>query len=96
MDEPSSNLDPRARRQLINLLRTFKHTRVIASHDLDLILDTCERTIVLHAGRIAADGPTPDILRDDALLAANNLERPLSLQNRKVQSSKFKVQINAQ
>ncbi|MDP2993324.1 MAG: ABC transporter ATP-binding protein [Deltaproteobacteria bacterium] len=82
MDEPSSNLDPKARRQLINLLRTFKHTRVIASHDLDLILDTCARTIVLHAGRIAADGPTPDILRDDALLAANNLERPLSLQGR--------------
>lgn len=83
MDEPSSSLDPKARRQLINLFGTFEHTKIIAAHDLDLILDSCQRTIVLHAGRIAADGPTADILRDDALLAANNLERPLSLQGRR-------------
>ncbi len=82
MDEPSSSLDPKARRQLINLLNTFQHTKIIASHDLDLIWDTCRRTIVLHNGSIAADGPTADILCDDRLLAENNLERPLSFQAR--------------
>lgn len=80
MDEPSSSLDPRARRQLIKLLNTFKHTRIIASHDLDLILDTCQRTIVFSQGRIAADGPTTEIMHDEDLLLANGLEKPLSMQ----------------
>jgi cobalt/nickel transport system ATP-binding protein len=82
MDEPSSNLDPKARRQLIHLLNTFRHTKIIASHDLDLIWDTCTRTIVLHKGQIAADGLTSEILCDEDILTANNLERPLSLQKR--------------
>lgn len=80
MDEPSSNLDPRARRRLIELLATFTHTKIIATHDLDLAMDLCERTIVLHHGRIAADGPTASILCDPQILCPCGLEKPLRLQ----------------
>lgn len=80
MDEPSSSLDPSARRALIAQLRGFEHTKIVASHDLDLVLDVCRRTIVLARGRIVADGPTSEILSDDALLAGARLERPLRLQ----------------
>ena len=80
MDEPTSNLDPRARRQLIELLRSFEHTIIVATHDLDLVLDLCSRTIVLRAGCIAADGATRDLLQNEPLLRACSLEKPLSLQ----------------
>jgi cobalt/nickel transport system ATP-binding protein len=84
MDEPSSNLDPRARRQLIHLLASFRHTRIIATHDLDLVLDLCPRTIVLHRGEVAADGPTRLVFEDDELLGRCHLERPLSRQPRTI------------
>ena len=80
MDEPAANLDPKSRRLLINLLKTFTHSRIIASHDLDLILDVCTRCIVIREGRVAADGKTLDILTNRQLLEENNLELPLSLQ----------------
>jgi len=80
MDEPSSNLDPASRRRLIALLQSFEHTKIVATHDLDLVLDVCARTIVLREGRVAADGPTGSIFQDDALLASCHLERPLRLQ----------------
>jgi cobalt/nickel transport system ATP-binding protein len=80
MDEPTSGLDPRARRQLIGLLRDFSHTRIFTSHDLDMVLDLCPRTIVLCDGALMADGPTRAIFTDDALLERCKLERPLSLQ----------------
>ena len=80
MDEPTSNLDPRARRRLIGLLATFEHTKIIATHDLDMAADLCERTIVISNGTVAADGPTKEIFADDALLAACQLERPLGMQ----------------
>lgn len=80
LDEPSSGLDPRARRQLMALIKDFRQTRILASHDLDLIAELCERTIVLHAGRVAADRPSRDIFRDDTLLTQCGLERPLSMQ----------------
>ncbi|MCL5269715.1 MAG: energy-coupling factor ABC transporter ATP-binding protein [bacterium] len=80
LDEPTSNLDPKARRQLIELLRSFRHTKIIASHDLDMILDLCERTIVIHEGRITADGPTARIFNDQNLLAESHLEKPLRMQ----------------
>jgi len=80
MDEPASNLDPRSRRQLINLLKGFEHTKIIASHDLDLILDVCERCIIIKDGKIVADGYTPNILSDKRLLEENSLELPLSIQ----------------
>ena len=74
MDEPSSNLDPGARRRLINLLLSFQHTKIIATHDLDMVMDLCPRTIVFHQGKIAADGPTEEIFRNGALLEACGLE----------------------
>lgn len=80
MDEPASNLDPKSRRQLINLLKSFEHTKIIASHDLDLILDVCKRCIVIKEGKVVADGSTDKILSDRVLLEENNLELPLSLQ----------------
>ncbi|WP_310600061.1 ABC transporter ATP-binding protein [Desulfobulbus sp.] len=80
MDEPSSSLDPRARRTLTALLAGFGHTTIIATHDLDLVLDLCPRTIVLRQGQVAADGPTGEIFADNRLLAACHLEPPLRLQ----------------
>ncbi len=80
LDEPTSGLDPRARRQLMTLLRAFHHTRIITTHDLDMVLELCPRTIVLNDGRVMADGPTLDIFRDDALLAACHLEKPFAMQ----------------
>ena len=80
MDEPAANLDPRSRRSLISLLKTFKHSKIIASHDLDLILDVCERCIVIGGGAVVADGPSAEILSNKAFLEENNLELPLSLQ----------------
>ena len=80
LDEPTSNLDPRARRRLIRQLATFKHTKIIATHDLDMALDLCERTIVMSGGTITADGPTRQVFADDALLERSGLERPLSMQ----------------
>lgn len=83
MDEPSSNLDPRARRRLIGLLKGFEHTRIIATHDLELVLEICTRVIVLDAGRVAADGPALALLSDEALMLAHALERPHSLSAKK-------------
>ena len=79
MDEPSSGLDPRARRRLIGLLESFEHTRIVATHDLDLAADLCERTIVMGGGRVLADRPTAEVFRDDGLLAAGGLEQPLGM-----------------
>jgi cobalt/nickel transport system ATP-binding protein len=81
MDEPASSLDPKSRRQLINLLRGFKHTKIIASHDLDLILDVCERCIIIKDGRVVADGLSEEVLLNEPLLEENNLELPISRQH---------------
>jgi len=80
MDEPAANLDPRSRRLLINLLKTFEHSKIVASHDLDLIMDVCRRCIVIKEGTVIADGPVTEILTNKKLLEENNLELPLSLQ----------------
>lgn len=79
MDEPSSNLDPRARRRLIELLQSFEHTKIIATHDLELVVEVCSRVIVLDGGKVVADGPASDILSDEPLMLAHGLERPHSL-----------------
>jgi len=76
MDEPSSNLDPRARRRLIKLLQGFEHTRIIATHDLELVVEVCARVMVMDGGRIVAEGPTAELLNDEALMLAHGLERP--------------------
>jgi len=80
MDEPTSGLDPFARRRLMALLRDFSHTKIFTSHDLDMVMDLCERTIVLHEGEIRADGPTREIFQNEDLLVECHLEKPLSLQ----------------
>ncbi len=80
MDEPSASLDPRGRRLLISLLKTFRHTRLIATHDLDLVLEVCPRTMVLSEGRLEADGETRGIFQDRSLLERCRLEPPLCMQ----------------
>ena len=79
MDEPTSALDPCNRRLVINTIRRLPQTRLIASHDLDMILDTCDRVILLSGGRIAADGPAQQILRDRELLETHRMELPFCL-----------------
>lgn len=81
LDEPSSALDPRSRRRLINLLKGFSHTKIIATHDLDLVLELCDRTIVLKDGKVISDGTTAGILTNVELLEQSGLEVPLCLQN---------------
>ncbi|WP_035784481.1 energy-coupling factor ABC transporter ATP-binding protein [Butyrivibrio sp. MC2021] len=78
MDEPSIALDPRNRRNLIKILNEIDSLKIITSHDLDFILDTCERCLLLDEGRIIADGGSREILMDKELLEAHGLELPLS------------------
>lgn len=82
LDEPSAGLDPAARRRLIVLLRSFDHTKVIATHDLDLVLEVCTRVLVLHEGRVLGDGAPAEIFGDAELLRRCHLEPPLSWQGR--------------
>ena len=79
MDEPSTALDPKNRRTLIRTLNALPVTKIIATHDLDLVLETCDRVLLLHDGQIAADGPAGGILRDRALLEQHSLELPFCL-----------------
>ena len=80
MDEPSTALDPVNRRTVINTINRLSQTKLIASHDLDMILDTCQRVILLSHGTIVADGNAETILRDKALLEDNRMELPFCLQ----------------
>lgn len=82
MDEPSTALDPCNRRTVINTINRLPQTKLIVSHDLDMILDTCQRVILLSHGRIAADGNADTILRDKNLLETNRMELPFCLQRR--------------
>ena len=79
LDEPSANLDPTARRHLIDLLKRLSVTKIIAGHDLELILELCNRVAVLDQGRIVAEGNTRRILSDPLLMQQHKLEVPLSL-----------------
>jgi cobalt/nickel transport system ATP-binding protein len=78
LDEPSAQLDPRSRRQLINLLQELALTQLIATHDLDLALELCDRTIVLSGGRVVYDGNTERVMSDPDFLLHHSLESPLS------------------
>ena len=80
MDEPTSALDPYNRRKVINTIRALPQTKLIASHDLDMILDTCDRVLLLSGGELAADGPAGVLLHDAALLEAHRMELPLRFQ----------------
>ena len=76
LDEPSANLDPRARRELLDVLARIERTMLVTTHDLPLAAELCERAVILAAGRIVADGPCRDVLGDEDLLAAHDLELP--------------------
>jgi cobalt/nickel transport system ATP-binding protein len=76
LDEPSSNLDPAARRELADILLTLELTTIMVTHDLPYALELCPRAVVMNDGVIVADGPTGDLLADEALMAANRLELP--------------------
>jgi len=80
LDEPFSNLDPRARRTLIEVLQRFEGSQIIATHDLDIVAELCTRVIVLDDGKIRADGPPATVLGDRALMDRHGLEVPLRLQ----------------
>ena len=81
LDEPTSELDPRGKRELIRLLQSIPTTKIIASHDLELIFHLCSRTIVLDGGSIVAQGETRNILSDERLMLAHGLEKPHILQH---------------
>jgi cobalt/nickel transport system ATP-binding protein len=76
MDEPSSHLDPRGRRRLIEFLKSYEHARIIATHDLELAFEVCPEALILDDGRVVAGGPTCELLNDEALMLAHGLERP--------------------
>lgn len=77
-DEPSAQLDPRSRRQLIQLLQSLPLTQLIATHDLDMALELCDRTIVLSQGEVVFDGKTEQVMSDRDFLIQHSLESPLS------------------
>jgi len=77
IDEPTSNLDPRSKWALIELLRQFPVTKIVATHDLELVKALCQRTVVMDEGKIVADGSTEAILSDISLLRAHGLASPM-------------------
>ncbi|CUA78907.1 Energy-coupling factor transporter ATP-binding protein EcfA2 [Anoxybacillus suryakundensis] len=83
MDEPTAALDPKARRTLIHLVQELPHTKIVTTHDLDFVLECCERTIVLANGTIVYDGPTENVLTNEPFLHEHHLELPLMLQRKK-------------
>jgi cobalt/nickel transport system ATP-binding protein len=76
LDEPSSNLDPRSRRELIRLLRSFPQTRIVATHDLEMVLQLCDRVALMGQGRVVEIGKPEDVLTNEALLKSQDLELP--------------------
>ncbi len=81
MDEPTSNLDPRNRRHLIEVVSGLNATLIIATHDLELVLDVCSRTVLMDRGKIWADGETRLLLSDAGLMEKHGMEVPLSLKS---------------
>ncbi len=78
LDEPTSNLDPQARRQMIRLLHSLETTLLVATHDMDLAWRLCDRAVILDGGRVVADGPSRTVLGDEAVLERHGLELPLA------------------
>lgn len=82
LDEPTSDLDPRGRRELKSLLKSLPIAQIIATHDLELVVEICPRVIVLDRGSVVAEGPTEDLLSDEPLMLAHGLEKPHILRHR--------------
>jgi cobalt/nickel transport system ATP-binding protein len=79
MDEPTSDLDPRGRRELQAILGRIAVTRLVSSHNLDFVLETCDRVVLLDEGRVCADGPVRSVLANEALMLEHGLEVPGSI-----------------
>ncbi len=79
LDEPTSHLDPQGRREVIQLLKAFPGTKLLATHDFELALEVATRVVLLNQGRVQAEGPPLTILTDEAALKAGGLEMPLVL-----------------
>lgn len=82
LDEPTSNLDPRGKRKLHEILKALPVTKFIATHDLEMVVELCARTIVLDGGLIVAEGPTPELLGNEELMLKHGLEKPHILRHR--------------
>lgn len=82
LDEPTSDLDPRGRREFKALLREIPATKLIATHDLEMVVELCSRVVVLDQGGVVAQGPTAELLDNEPLMLAHGLERPHILQHR--------------
>ena len=82
LDEPTTDLDPRGRRELQSVLRSLPAAQLIATHDLELVVELCPRVIVLDGGRVVADGPTMKLLDDEELMLEHGLERPHIMRHR--------------
>jgi cobalt/nickel transport system ATP-binding protein len=76
LDEPTSNLDPKSRRRLVDILSGLSVTKIVVTHDMTVAYELCERTVILDRGRIVADGATAELLADARLLSAHDLELP--------------------
>ena len=81
LDEPTSNLDLSHRRKIIRWLQKKSHTIILTTHDLDMVLETCQRVLILNKGRIVADGHSQELLKDRIILEQNDLELPLRMQS---------------
>lgn len=81
LDEPTSDLDPRGRREFKHLLQALPGAKIIATHDLELVASLCSRVVVLDEGKVVVDGPTVPILSDENLMLAHGLEKPHVLQH---------------
>jgi energy-coupling factor transporter ATP-binding protein EcfA2 len=82
LDEPTSNLDPRGKRELKALLQKIPITKIIATHDLEMVVELCPTTILMAKGAVIAQGPTVPMLSDEKLMLAHDLERPHILSHR--------------
>ena len=82
LDEPTSELDPRGRRGIEALLASIPATMLVATHDLEIVVELCSRVVVLDHGQIVAAGETVALLSDEALMLAHGLERPHVLRHR--------------
>ena len=82
LDEPTSDLDPRGRREFKVLLQSLPGAKLIATHDLELVVDLCSRVIILDEGKLVAEGPTVQLLSNEQLMLAHGLEKPHSLLHR--------------
>lgn len=82
LDEPTSDLDPRGRREFKNLLRSLPGAKIVATHDLELVVDLCSRVLIFDQGKLVAEGPTVPLLSNEPLMLAHGLEKPHVLLHR--------------